>query len=174
MQLLNFNIFKNAMKFSEALYPYRALLHSLALEKGQSVLLFGDVEPMLVKSVFKYVGKKGVIYLIGRNQNITKYQKFNRGKYKPACQVNPDFEQVPPDKLDVILSVNISLGKLPVTNFSTDIKNKLKAGGLIAILDEEGWGKYKVLMQNVSWAERVKNDYALVYKNSKTENNDNH
>lgn len=170
MQLLNFTLFKNAMKFSEAIYPYRGLLHSLAIKKGQSVLLFGDVEPLLVKSTFKYVGKTGTIYLIGRTQNITKYQKFNRGKYKPVCQVNPNFEQLPKDSIDVILLINISLDQLPVSMFSSDIKCKLKTNGLLAIIDEEGWEKYIQFIREFEWLERVENDYALVYMNTKKSN----
>ncbi len=158
----NFNINRNAMKFSATIYPNKQLVFDTGIRKNHNVLPYGEVSKSLIKETIKAVGKNGAIYIIGRDGSLIKYKSFIKKKYSNRVFINPFFENLPVNSVDYILTFNAKLDYVNVSPLAEHGHSILKENGEVIIFDDTNtWDELIILCQQTPLFKHIKNDKIL-------------
>ncbi len=152
------------MKFSEAIFPNKQIVFDAEIKAGENVLLYGDVTSKLIKETLKAIGKQGKLYVIGRNQGVLKFRQFTRPKYAERMMVNPFFEDIPENCLNLILIVNAIINIDIIPSLAIHAQKALKEGGRISIIDDQTpWDDLIKLGQKFNWLQLVEGKRILTF-----------
>ncbi|MBI9067692.1 MAG: hypothetical protein JEZ09_10400 [Salinivirgaceae bacterium] len=132
---------------------------------GDTILLYGDISSKIIKHTYNLIKPNGQIFVIGRNIDLIRFNKFTRGKYKKNVIVNPYFETIPENTLNHILIANMSLNLNKVVHLAKQAHSKLKLNGQLIVIDNNiSKQELIALNKNIPWFRLKLNSEALIFE----------
>ena len=143
----------------------KQIIKSSGFLTNHNVLLYGDISKQLVKQTLKTISPNGKLYIIGRNKEFTRFNKYTRGKFENRVILNPFFDDLPSDSLHHILVANASINIQIVKPLAEKARDILIENGQLIVIDGNISRSSLIALENqISWFKHIPDSKLLIFK----------